>query len=125
MKSRKQEGSETCLLTGGTNDWGITLSGGERQRLSLVRAMVRNSELLILDEATSALDYETERRVQAAIDALRQGMTTIIIAHRLSTIRNADQIFVFQAGRVLAAGTDEELLETCRFYRELLSKQAA
>jgi ABC-type multidrug transport system fused ATPase/permease subunit len=102
---------------------GITLSGGERQRLSLVRALVRNSEILILDEATSALDYETERRVQAAMDIQRQGKTTIVIAHRLSTIRNADTIIVLQHGQIIASGTDAELLVSCPLYSDHVSKQ--
>lgn len=80
---------------------GITLSGGQRQRIALARAIIGNPEVLILDEATSALDLETERRVQANIDALRKGKTTIIIAHRLSTVENADVRYSISEGKLV------------------------
>jgi len=90
---------------------GIRLSGGQRQRLFIARELFRRPNLLILDEATSALDTESERMIQASIDALRGEMTVILIAHRLSTIRNVDRVYVLQRGRVIEEGAYEELRE--------------
>lgn len=89
---------------------GVKLSGGERQRVALARAFLADAPILVLDEATSSLDVETERLVQAAMDELMVGRTTIVIAHRLSTIRGADRILVFQNGRVVEEGRHGELL---------------
>jgi ATP-binding cassette subfamily B protein len=103
---------------------GYRFSGGEKQRIAIARTLLRNPPVLILDEATSALDTETERAVQHALDDLARGRTTIAIAHRISTIRDADQILVLDAGRIVERGTHDELVELGGRYSALLSGAA-
>ena len=100
---------------------GYRFSGGEKQRIAIARTVLRNPPVLVLDEATSALDTETERQVQAALDDLARGRTTIAIAHRLSTVRDADQILVLDHGHIVERGTHEELLELGGRYASLAS----
>ena len=98
---------------------GVKLSGGQRQRLAIARALLKNAPVLVLDEATSALDSESERHVQAALEALMQGRTTIVIAHRLSTIEQAGRIVVLDGGRIAEIGSHRELLERNGIYAKL------
>jgi subfamily B ATP-binding cassette protein MsbA len=102
---------------------GVKLSGGERQRLAIARAILKDAPILILDEATSALDTQSERAVQRALANLMRGRTTIVIAHRLTTIHRADRIAVIDRGRVVEAGTHEELMERGGIYRDLYELQ--
>ena len=102
---------------------GLRLSGGEKQRLSIARAMLKKSKIILLDEATSSLDSETEEKIQNAIQLLTKDKTAVIIAHRLSTILNADKIYVIDKGKVLDSGTHDDLLENSEKYRNFYHKQ--
>ena len=102
---------------------GIRLSGGEKQRLSIARAILKKSPIILLDEATSSLDAETENKIQKAISFLTKGRTTIVIAHRLSTILNSDMICVIDNGQVVKTGLHDELLKTSEIYKNFYEKQ--
>ncbi len=102
---------------------GIRLSGGEKQRLSIARAILKKSPIILLDEATSSLDAETESKIQKAITFLTKGRTTIVIAHRLSTILNSDKIYVIDNGQVVSSGSHDNLLSTSEIYKNFYEKQ--
>ena len=106
-------------------DNGTKLSGGQRQRIAIARALLKDSPILILDEATSALDNESERHIQAALEAVMRNRTTLVIAHRLSTIESADLILVVEQGQVIESGTHEELLDAQGAYARLYDSELA
>jgi ATP-binding cassette subfamily B protein len=116
--SRQQNGYDTMV-----GERGASLSGGQRQRLAIARALLKDPPVLILDEATSALDAATEARVSKALKALMEGRTTFIIAHRLSTVKDADEILVFDAGRIVERGTFEQLVRLDGRFAELVKTQ--
>jgi len=102
---------------------GVRLSGGQRQRVAIARAMLKNPSILLLDEATSALDANSEHKIQAALQKLMQGRTTLIIAHRLATVMHADRIMVFNEGQLEAQGTHAQLLLNSPLYKRLSELQ--
>jgi len=102
---------------------GMRLSGGEKQRLSIARAMLKKSSIILLDEATSSLDSETETKIQEALKTLTKGKTTIVIAHRLSTILNSNNIYLIDSGKVISNGKHEELIEKSELYKSFYEKQ--
>jgi len=102
---------------------GTRLSGGEKQRLSIARAMLKKSQIILLDEATSSLDAETENKIQDALKLLTKNRTTIVIAHRLSTILSSDKIYVIDSGKVVGEGTHKELLTNSPVYKSFYEKQ--
>jgi subfamily B ATP-binding cassette protein MsbA len=106
-----------------TGENGVRLSAGQRQRLAIARALIKDAPILVLDEATSALDTESEKVVQAALDTLRSGRTSLVIAHRLSTIENADRILSLQDGRIVEQGTHSELIQRNGVYARLYKAQ--
>ena len=115
-----QAGLETTIGEGG-----VGLSGGQRQRLAIARALLKMPSVLLLDEATSALDAESEHYIRESIDTLQGTMTILVIAHRLSTVRQADRIFVFEGGRIIASGSHEELMKTSELYARFAEMQFA
>jgi subfamily B ATP-binding cassette protein MsbA len=102
---------------------GIRLSGGEKQRLSIARAMMKKSSIILLDEATSSLDSETESKIQTALKILTKDKTTIVIAHRLSTILNSNNIYVINSGKIIDNGKHEELMANSELYKNFYEKQ--
>ena len=102
---------------------GVKLSGGEKQRLSIARAFLKKSKIILLDEATSSLDSATEEKIQQAIEELIYNKTTIVIAHRLSTILNSDNIYVMEKGKILDSGKHGELLDKSDAYKNFYEKQ--
>ena len=102
---------------------GVRLSGGEKQRISIARAILKKSKIILLDEATSSLDAETENKIQDAINFLTKGRTTLVIAHRLSTILNSDKIYVIDSGKVIGEGKHEYLLKNSETYKNFYEKQ--
>ena len=114
----KNKGFDTVV-----GEKGVLISGGQRQRIAIARAILKNAPILLLDEATSSLDTESERAVQAALEELMQGRTTICIAHRLSTIQRADRIVVMDGGRIVETGTHGELIQKGGIYRKLYELQ--
>jgi len=117
---RQQNGYDTMI-----GERGTTLSGGQRQRLAIARALLKNPPILILDEATSALDAATEAKVSKALKTLMAGRTTFIIAHRLSTVRDADEILVFDNGRIVEQGSFDSLLARQGRFAALVETQLA
>ena len=113
-----ENGFETMI---GEN--GVKLSGGEKQRLSIARAFLKNSRIILLDEATSSLDSDTEEKIQKALDKLTVNKTTIVIAHRLSTILNSDNIYVVDNGKIIDSGKHDELLDKSKIYKNYYQRQ--
>ena len=125
MAARLAEADEFIRLKPGgyqfvIGERGAALSGGERQRIAIARAILKNAPILILDEATSALDNETEAKIKRALEAVRRGRTTFLIAHRLSTVANADKIIVLDHGRMVEAGTFDELAQAGGLFERLV-----
>jgi len=116
--SKLENGFDTMI---GEN--GVKLSGGEKQRLSIARALLKDSKIILLDEATSSLDSETEEKIQKALAKLTSNKTTIVIAHRLSTILNSDKIYVLDKGSVVAQGKHDQLLNSSNIYKNFYNKQ--
>ena len=102
---------------------GVRLSGGQKQRLSIARAILKESPIILLDEATSSLDADSEEIVQHAIKNLTKNKTTLVIAHRLSTIHDADKIFVLNKGKIVDSGNHDYLIKECKEYKSLYEKQ--
>jgi subfamily B ATP-binding cassette protein MsbA len=113
-----ENGYETMI---GEN--GVKLSGGEKQRLSIARAFLKNSKIILLDEATSSLDSETEEKIQKALNKLTTNKTTIVIAHRLSTILNSDNIYVVDGGKIIDSGKHDDLLNNSKIYKNFYQRQ--
>jgi ATP-binding cassette subfamily B protein len=107
----------------GVGERGLKLSGGEKQRVAIARAILKNPRILIFDEATSALDSKSEKAIQAELDRIAEGRTTLVVAHRLSTVMDADQILVMDHGRIIERGTHRALLEAGGAYAQMWALQ--
>ncbi len=117
-------GEKGTQLSGGMKSFIIcVIFAGQKQRIAIARAIIKNPAVLLLDEATSALDSESEKVVQAALDSVMKGRTTVVVAHRLSTIRHADVIAVIEDGQIAEIGRHEELMEKNGLYRMLVERQ--
>ena len=101
----------------------MTVSGGQKQRISIARALMKNAPILILDDSVSAVDTKTEKRILENLRNTRQGRTTILIAHRISTIEKMDKILFIDDGHLIAAGTHEDLYESCKEYQKMVDLQ--
>ena len=101
----------------------MRLSGGETQRISIARAMIKKSSIILLDEATSSLDSETEAKIQEALNTLTKNKTTIVIAHRLSTVLNSDNIYLVDSGKIIDNGKHGDLLAKSKLYKNFYEKQ--
>jgi len=112
------EGIET-----GLDEFGTNLSGGQRQRIALARALYKDPEVLILDEATSALDNKSEKAIQSALEGIKKEMITFVVAHRLSTIEHADEILVFEEGKIVSRGTYSELSASSEAFQKLTGRK--
>ena len=128
LKDNVELGASCTIDRGSVGDTiigenGIKLSGGEKQRLSIARAFLKNSKIILLDEATSSLDSETEDKIQKALNILTSNKTTLVIAHRLSTILNSDNIYVMDKGCVVDTGTHEKLLKDSEIYKNYYNRQ--
>ena len=106
-------------------DGGSGLSGGQKQRLAIARAVLKDAPILVLDEATSALDNESEAAIQASLESISTGRTTLVIAHRLSTVERADMIVVMDEGRIVATGSHTELVAEGGLYANLYQQRFA
>lgn len=113
-----EQGLDTMLVQGGKN-----CSGGQRQRLCIARALVGHPQLLVLDDSTSALDYQTDARLRSTLKTLSGSQAVLIVSQRIASIRHADCILVMDQGRLVGQGMHEELLETCKFYQEIVRSQ--
>ena len=102
---------------------GVRLSGGEKQRISIARAFLKKSKIILLDEATSSLDADTEHKIQEAVNFLTKNRTTLVIAHRLSTVMSSDIIYVVENGEIAASGKHNNLLENSKIYKNFYEKQ--
>lgn len=103
---------------------GVTLSGGQKQRVSIARAIIKDPAILILDDSVSAVDTKTEETILNNLRSIRRGKTTIMIAHRISTVKSLDKIVVLDEGKVVGVGNNQELMESCDLYKEMVNLQS-